>query len=285
MKTHAKFLTLIASLLCFTFISIKSYAASNYSIATQFTFSSDMNIEEGFTLIQPYILYENDTISTKKYSFKATLEEGNRYHYTGTYPNGTTFSIHGSIQILEHSSGTYVEALKREPYRQSIYVKALKEGSTINDCLLECFQNRYVSIKDPTYNITNANSTNIYNHLTSFTISTGEVKQLQYFAIKEGEQTTKPNPPNEEPENPDLPPLPDDSNDEEKEDPPKEPLTPSEPSPNEPNKDPSSSKPSIQKEQTDPILILLICVGALIGFFFLYLLYKTIKGFSSWLKK
>lgn len=67
--------------------------------------------------------------------------------------------------------------------------------------------------------------------------------------------------------------------------PPNEPPTSSEPSPNEPNKDPSSSKPSIQKEQADPILILLICVGAIIGFVFLYLLYKTIKGFSSWLKK
>ena len=186
MKLKLKIITFISILfISLFFLTSKTYASSNYSIATQFTLSSDMNIEEGFTLIKPYILYENDTISTKDYTFQVTPEGENRYHYSGTYPDGSTFSVHASIRIKENASGTYVEALKIEPYRQSIYVKGLKENKTANDCLLECWQNRFITIKDPTYVVSTETTSRIYNHMTSFTISTGEVKNLQYFAMVE----------------------------------------------------------------------------------------------------
>lgn len=82
-----------------------------------------------------------------------------------------------------------VETLKLEPYRQSIYVKGLKENKTANDCLHECWQNRFVTIKDPTYVVSTETTSRIYNHMTTFTISTGEVKNLQYFAMVEKPET------------------------------------------------------------------------------------------------
>lgn len=282
MKLKLKIITFISLLFtCLFFLTPKTYAASNYSIATQFTFSSDMNIEEGFTLIKPYILYENDTISTKDYTFQATKEGENRYHYSGTYPDGSTFSIHASIKILEKTSGTYVEALKLEPYRQSIYIKGLKENKTANDCLLECWQNRFVTIKDPTYVVSTETTTRIYNHLTTFTISTGEVKNLQYLAMVEKEELPSEDLgfPKEDsniskPSNPTLP------DEEEKENP--------NPNPTE-QPDDTTNTPTEPAEETnqgsDPFLAALICLGVLLGLVLIYLIYKGIKALRKWLKK
>ena len=279
MKLKLKILTFISILFtCLFFLTPKTYAASNYSIATQFTFSSDMNIEEGFNLIKPYILYENDTISTKDYTFTAISERENRYHYSGTYPDGSTFSIHASIKILEKTSGTYVEALKLEPYRQSIYIKGLKENKTANDCLLECWQNRFVTIKDPTYVVSTETTSRIYNHMTSFTISTGEVKNLQYFAMVETKELPSEDLgfPKEDyniskPSNPTLP------DDEEKE----------KPNPTEQPNDTTNTPPDSEQtnQGTDPFLAALICLGVLLGLVLIYLIYKGIKAIRKWLKK
>lgn len=269
MKLKLKIITFISVLFtCLFFLTPKTYAASNYSIATQFTFSSDMNIEEGFTLIKPYILYENDTISTKDYTFQAIKEEGNnRYHYTGTYPDGSAFSIHASIQILEKTSGTYVEALKLEPYRQSIYIKGLKENKTANDCLLECWQNRFVTIKDPTYLVSTETTTRIYNHLTTFTISTGEVKQLQYFAMVEKQDTPSEDLGFPKEDNLNKPTLSDKEED---------------------NQNPDhieENPPTEEPKGKDLFLIALICLGVLLGLILIYLIYKGSKVLKAWLKK
>lgn len=263
------------------FFTSNAYASSAYRIATQFTFSSDMNIEEGFRLIKPYILYENDTISTKAFTFTATQEENNWYHYTGAYPDGTSFSIHASIQIKENASGTYVEALKVEPYRQSIYIKGLKEDKTANDCLLECWQNRFVTIKDPSYVVSTETTTRIYNHFTTFTISTGEVKNLQYFAMVETKEL-----PSEDigfPNEPTTPSLPDNDNKEEQK--PDDSNNPENPG----NDDNPNSTPNDKSEKptkdTDPFLGVLICLGVLLGLVLIYLIYKGIKVIKKWLKK
>lgn len=281
-----KLLTITLFLLAFLclFSSSVEAASSSYSIATQFTFSSDMNIEEGFHLIKPYILYENDTISTKSFTFTATQEENNRYHYTGAYPDGTTFSIHASIQIKENASGTYVEALKVEPYRQSIYIKGLKEGKTANDCLLECWQSRYVTIKDPTYVVSTETTTRIYNHFTTFTISTGEVKNLQYFAMVETPELPSEDIgfPNEE-EQPSNPVNPDSDNKEEQK--PDDSNNPESPG-NDDNQTPTpNDKSENPTKDTDPFLGVLICLGVLLGLVLIYLIYKGIKVIKKWLKK
>lgn len=260
MKLKLKILTFITILFISLFcLTPKTYAASNYSIATQFTFSSDMNIEEGFNLIKPYILYENDTISTKSYTFQVTPEGENRYHYSGIYPDGSTFSIHASIRIKENASGTYVEALKIEPYRQSIYIKGLKENKTANDCLLECWKNRFVNIKDPTYLVSTETTSRIYNHMTTFTISTGEIKNLQYFAMVETKET-----PSE-----DLGFPKEDSNI----------SKPTQPDETQTPDDTTNTPPD------DTFLSLLICLGVLLGLAFIYLIYKGIKAIRKWLKK
>ena len=263
-------LEIILFFLIFIFlISIPLNASTTtYSIATQFTFSSDMNMEEGFQLIKPYILYENDTISTKDYTFTATQEEGDWYHYTGTYPDGSPFSIHASIFIIDNASGTYVEALKREPYRQSIYIKGLKENQTANSCLLECWKNRFVTIKEPTYLVTTETTTRIYNHLTTFTISTGEVKQLQYFAMVKKNET----PPEEVgfPKEPTLP----------------APDIPSEETPTTPNLPESPDNVKEESKETQaPFKIALICLGVLLSIVLIYLIIKGVLYFKKWLKK
>lgn len=282
-----KLLTITLFLLAFLclFSSSVEAASSSYSIATQFTFSSDMNIEEGFHLIKRYILYENDTISTKDFTFTATQEENNRYHYTGAYPDGTSFSIYASIQIKENASGTYVEALKVEPYRQSIYIKGLKENKTANDCLLECWQNRYVTIKDPTYVVSTETTTRIYNHFTTFTISTGEVKNLQYFAMVETKELPSEDIgfPNEEEQPSNSGSLDSDNKEEQK---PDDSNNPENPGNDDDNQTPTpNDKAENPTKDTDPFLGVLICLGVLLGLVLIYLIYKGIKVIKKWLKK
>ena len=152
-----KIIVLLAAFVCllttlFTAGMVKTYAASTpYSLATYFTFSCDMDIDKGFELIKPYILYRNDSACFENYTFKAEEENDGFYRYTGTYPDGTPFSIHSKIRIINDPSGTYVEALNFEATRQSIVVTSLRSGKKTSDCLNECWKNRYICVKDPTY--------------------------------------------------------------------------------------------------------------------------------------
>ncbi len=279
-----KILSIFSFLLMTIFILSSSsvYAASSsYHLATYFTFSSDMNIEKGFEYIKPYILYDSSyNACYLDYEFTATHVEDNQYKYTGYYPDGTYFSISTFIKIIDDASGTYVEAqYTKGEYRQSIYVTDLKDGKTTSDCLMECWRNRWMNIKEPTYSIDTGSSPtgNIYNRATSFTTGAGDDYTLLYYAIynpAKNEETTTP--PDDEIQ---IPPgnigdnstqEGDSSSDNEGD--------------SSNNKDDDSTQ-SPQAEEKDPVLIILIIIGGIILLVLGYMLYKVIRSLLSWLNE
>ena len=283
--------TLLKIIAAFTFVltmiislgTIKTYAASSdYSLSTYFTFSSDMDIDKGFELIKPYILYKNDNPCFEDYTFTADEENDGWYNYKGTFPDGNTFSYHTRIRIINDASGTYVESLNTKATRQSIYVTNLKEGKTTSDCLKECFLNRYINIKDPTYSIDKGSEpgSNIYNNMTSFTNGAGETKELQYYAIYDVKGTTTPI--NDEViDIPDNPTTPDENIDNQNDE-------PNVPSDNPLENNTNQNKQNIESQSNNkmnPLNIALICIGAIIGIILIYQIYKLIRLLILWLKR
>ena len=305
-----KIIVLLAAFVCllttlFTAGMVKTYAASTpYSLATYFTFSCDMDIDKGFELIKPYILYRNDSACFENYTFKAEEENDGFYRYTGTYPDGTPFSIHSKIRIINDPSGTYVEALNFEATRQSIVVTSLRSGKKTSDCLNECWKNRYICVKDPTYYMETgfAPNSDIYNHASSYTNGAGENKTLWYYAIYDPSSNpisdnpnneeiidvggnTTPNPSNNE--DVDIPNTPSET---------EEPTTPNNPINNNPqetnnnqNTNSNSNNNQVNKSKDgnnmNPLTIALICIGAIVGIILIYEIYKIIRLLILWLKR
>ena len=272
--------------------TIKTYAASTYSISTYFTFSSDMDIDKGFELIKPYILYKNDNPCFEDYTFKVEDEDEGWYRYIGTYPDGTTFSIHSKIKIMNDASGTYVESMNAYATRQSIIVTHLKEGKTTSDCLSECWKNRFVNVTYPSYTIEKGSTpgSNIYNNLTSYTNGAGETKQLQYYAIYDEKSTPEQTTPDEvidigENTNPNQ----NEDIDIHSNDEPNHQEVVDEPTNND---SPTNTKPnnnqisqSNETNKINPLTITLICVGSIIGLILIYEIYKLIRLLIIWLKR
>ena len=109
-----------------------SAASSNYTtgyhIATQFTFTSDIDIEDGFYTIQQEIVFYNGRPCDDQYEFIATkYNDSGAYKYSGTYPDGKNFSIIATPRVIESNTGSYIEAELPEAWGQIIYVTDLKE--------------------------------------------------------------------------------------------------------------------------------------------------------------
>ena len=311
LKLTSIFTLLLVSIFC---ISTNTYAASSsYSTAHSFTFSSDMDIDEGLDLIKPFILYQDGQPSTLNYTFNYERLEDDWYRFYGTYPDGTTFSVQTGIRIIDNASGTYVSALMTQNYyRQSIYVKELKEGKTTNDCLLECWRNRFVSIKEPTYSVYDQPTQNIYPRMTSFESMAGTFNLMYYAVIENVNYTPDENPEdnannvgdnsgsnNNPTDDPSLndPVIPDDGGNTGNEQPDK---------PNQGgntnnqnnqgstnnnntnnNQSPGDNNPSDSNStnETDPLLIALISIGAILGVVLIAILFKVIKSAILWLKR
>lgn len=308
----------ILSLFTMLFVTIfaittkASAASTHYAIAANFTFSSDMDVDEGFDLIKPFILYYDDAPSTNSYTFNYEQVKDTQYRFSGTYPDGNSYSIYASIRINENASGTYVEALRIEPYRQSIYIKNLNEGKTTNDCLMECFKSRFVCIKYPTYNIQDTPTMNIYTHMTTLENAAG-THHMQYYAVIEnvnftpdddyqdnatnnnttpGGSTTNPDTPDVD--NPtddpslDEPIIPDDGESGSNQTPSTDNNDNQNNNQNGSNNNPSDSNNDNSTDENnskDPLLIALFCAAGLIGFVLIFLLYKVIKHLVLWLKR
>ena len=286
-KLTTVFTLLFVSIFMISFTKADA-ATSKYSIATQFTFSDDMDIDEGFNLIKPYILYQDGTPCFSDYQFNANPEGNNVYHFTGFYPDGSRFSITSTIRILSNASGTYVEAEKIDPYRQTIYIKSLDEGKTSNDCLMECWKNRWVNIVYPTYNLQDTPSQNIYPRTTSFSNAAG-THHLIYYAVIENVNVTPPssddNTGTNNNDNNKLPEinLPTGSDE----------PTVDNGNTNNNNNTPGSSNNNNNNNQSndkntsdkDPVLITLYCIGAVLGIVLIFILYKVIRMIIKWLKR
>lgn len=294
-----------------------SAASSNYTsgyhIATQFTFTSDIDIEDGFYTIQQEILFYNGRPCDDQYEFIATkYNDSGAYKYSGTYPDGKNFSIIATPRVIESNTGSYIEAELPEAWGQIIYVTDLKEGKTINDCLLEAWRSKWVCITEPTYEIED----NLYGiseiHTTTFENAAGTYN-LNYRALSivEYDDSNEPETPsvddstNNDTSNDDnTPQLPGESDNNqggsvEEDNNPSTPETPDESNKTEDNNNTNqndnnnsnnnqssnNNNKEEPKEQTDPFVIALIVIGGTLGFFLLYLLFKFIKMVLSWLKR
>ena len=311
-KSIIKILSLFTFLLSTIFlISTPSVhaASSSYSTAHSFTFSSDMDIDEGLDLIKPFILYQDGQPSTLNYTFNYERLDNGWYRFYGTYPDGTTFSVQTGISIIDNASGTYVSALMTQDYyRQSIYVKELKEGKTTNDCLLECWRNRFVSIKEPTYSVYDQPTQNIYPRMTSFESMAGTFNLMYYAVIENVNYTPDENPEdnannttdntgsnnnnnsNNNPTNPgdDLNNNDNQNNGGDNNQDPSEDLSkPGSSNNNKPNENdpPTDEEIPDDERQYDALDITLIVCGTALGIFLIYLVYKMIKGLVLWLRR
>lgn len=288
-----------------------SAASSNYTtgyhIATQFTFTSDIDIEDGFYTIQQEILFYNGRPCDDQYEFIATkYNDSGAYKYSGTYPDGKNFSIIATPRVIESNIGSYIEAELPEAWGQIIYVFDLKEGKTINDCLLEAWRSKWVCITEPTYEIED----NLYGiseiHTTTFENAAGtynlNYRALSVVVYDDSDEPTVDNSTNgdnnpqlpgesennqggsvDDDNNPSTPETPDESNKTED----NNNINQNDNNNNNSNNNQSSNNNNKEepKEQTDPFVIALIVIGGTLGFFLLYLLFKFIKMVLSWLKR
>ena len=269
-----------------------------------------MDIDEGFDLIKPFILYQNGQPSTSNYTFNYERLDNGWYRYYGTYPDGSTYSMQTAITTIDNASGTYVSALMtKDYYRQSIYVKDLKPGKTTNDCLLEVWRDKFVSIKEPTYSIFDQPTQNIYTRMTSFESAAGTFN-LMYYAVIEnvnyapdenpddnannaGDSGSTDNTPTDDPSL-DGPIIPDDgTNDNGNQNPPQtgednnNDNNNNNQQPNNPNnqqpQDPSDN--TDVKDDSSQIKTILIVTGSVVGIGLIYLLYLIFKAIIVWLKR
>ena len=308
-KSIIKILSLFTFLLSTIFListpSVEA-ASSSYSTAHSFTFSSDMDIDEGLDLIKPFILYQDGQPSTLNYTFNYEKLDNGWYRFYGTYPDGTTYSVQTGISIIDNASGTYVSALMTQDYyRQSIYVKELKEGKTTNDCLLECWRNRFVSIKEPTYSVYDQPTQNIYPRMTSFESMAGTFNLMYYAVIENVNYTPDENPEdnannttdnsgsnnnnntNNNPTNPGDD-LNNNDNQNNNQDPSEDLSKPGSSNNNKPNEnDPPTDNqtPEEEEREYDALDITLIVCGTALGIFLIYLVFKMIKGLVLWLRR
>ena len=301
-KILSLFTFLFASIFLISTPSVEA-ASSSYSIAPSFTFSSDMDIDEGLDLIKPFILYQDGQPSTSNFTFNYEKGDGNWYRFYGTYPDGSNYSIHTAITIIDNASGTYVSAMMTQNYyRQSIYVKELNEGKTTNDCLLECWRDKFVSIKEPTYSVIDEPTQNIYPHMTSFESAAGTYNLMYYAVIENVNYTPDENPEdnannttdnsgsNNNPTNPgdDLGNNDNQNNGENNNQDPSDDLSkPGSSNNNKPNENdpPTDNQTPEEEREYDALDITLIVCGTALGIFLIYLIFKMIKGLVLWLRR
>lgn len=270
-----KFISLFSILftILFTF-TLSSYARSNvYEITSFFTFTSDMNIDEGFKKIESYILLKNGKPSTDPFTFTYLKMHDNQYSYKGTFYDNESYSIIAYIKIIDSKYGTYVEAESDNVDYQVLVATSLKSGATLNDCLEEAWKSRWVNRIDPTWNSPN-NGTFTYLE-TPYTTGAGEAKNLIYKAKID---TTAYNPkPSETPseggsssgDNQGSTTNPGETN----------------PGGSTTNPNPSDQNNSSNNKKLDPVMIVLITISSILGLILLYYIYKLIRMLVLWFQR
>ena len=140
-------------LLTIILANVNTFAAtSTYDIATNFIFTTDINVEEGFELIKPYILIKDGFPSSESFTFDVIPTNAeNEYTFKGKYPNGETFTAFTYIKKIESKCGSYIEAENIDVHYQALVAKKLNEDKTLNDCLDEAWRSFWTNIRFPEY--------------------------------------------------------------------------------------------------------------------------------------
>lgn len=265
-KTILKILSVFSLfLLTIILVTVNTFAStSTYDIATNFIFTTDMNVEEGFELIKPYILIKDGFPSTESFTFDVIPTNAeNEYTFKGKYPNGETFTAFTYIKEIESKCGSYIEAENIDVHYQALVAKKLNEDKTLNDCLDEAWRSFWTNIRFPEYKAP-VNGTDTYLESSYMAGNTKEFV-LRYIAKMTSNSSnngssnsggTNTGGTNSGSNNQGGNAEGDGGG----------------------NNSPNNSK-------ADPAMIVLISVGAILGLVLLFYLYKLIRMIIKWLKK
>ena len=264
-KTILKILS-VFSLFLLTIIlaNINTYAAtSTYDIATNFIFTTDMNVEEGFELIKPYILIKDGFPSNESFTFNVIPTNAeNEYTFKGKYPNGETFTAFTYIKKIESKCGSYIEAENIDVHYQALVAKKLNEDKTLNDCLDEAWRSFWSNIRFPEYKAP-ANGTDTYLESSYMAGNTKEFV-LRYVAKMASNSGNNSGGSNNSGTNTGG------SNSG---------------SNNQGGTGEGGNNNKTNNSKADPVMIVLISVGGVLGLVLLFYLYKLIRMIIKWLKR
>lgn len=262
-KTILKILS-VFSLFLLTIIlaNVNTYAAtSTYDIATNFIFTTDMNVEEGFELIKPYILIKDGFPSSESFTFDViSTNVENEYTFKGKYPNGETFTAFTYIKKIESKCGSYIEAENIDAHYQALVAKKLNEDKTLNDCLDEAWRSFWTNIRFPEYKAP-VNGTDTYLESSYMAGNTKEYV-LRYVAKMASNSSNNGSSHNSGTN-----------------------TGGNSGSNNQGGTGEGGNNNNTNKSKTDPVMIVLISLGTILGLVLLFYLYKLIRMIIKWLKK
>lgn len=267
-KTILKILSVFSLfLLTIILINVNTYAASEtYDIATNFIFTTDMNVEEGFELIKPYILIKDGFPSSESFTFDVIPTNAeNEYTFKGKYPNGETFTAFTYIKKIESKCGSYIEAENIDVHYQALVATKLNEDKTLNDCLDEAWRSFWSNIRFPEYKAP-TNGTNTYLESSYMAGNTKEYV-LRYFA-KMASNSSNNGSSNNSGSSSGTNTGGNNSG-----------------SNNQGGTGEGGNNNNTNNSKTDPVMIVLISVGGVLGLVLLFYLYKLIRMIIKWLKK
>lgn len=252
-----KFISLFSILftILFSFTFISQAASSTYNVAFKFTFTSDMNIEEGFSKIKPYLLLKNGIPSSEDFEFNYTNTSGNSYNFKGTYPDGKNYSYIIGIKIIDSKYGTYVEAQEDDIKYQVLIATKLNDNATLNDCLNEAWTSRWHNIKYPEYKAPNTGTT---SYLESDVIAGNGTAYTLKYQSKIDSVNNNPNQGST--------------------------TNPGETKPN-PEGSGNGQNNSNNNKKLDPVMIVLITISSIFGLILLFYIYKLIRMLIIWFQR
>lgn len=263
-KTILKILS-VFSLFLLTIIlaNVNTYAATScYDIATNFIITTDMKVEEGFELIKPYILIKDGFPSSESFTFEVIpMNVENEYTFKGKYPNGETFTAVTFIKKIESKCGSYIEAENIDVHYQVLLAKKLNEDKTLNDCLDEAWRSFWTNIRFPEYKAP-VNGTETYLESSYMAGNTKEFV-LRYVAKMASNSSN-----NGSSNNSGTNTGGNNSG-----------------SNNQGGTGEGENNNNSNNSKADPVMIVLISVGAILGLVLLFYLYKLIRMIIKWLKR
>ena len=272
MKTIIKICSIISVFVLSLMLIPKTYAsislADGYSICSSFTFSEDMPIDEGLEMIKPYILLYEDEFIEEDYDFTWECLSGTRYEFRCKFANNKILNVQTNITILANTSGKYVVAESWDPRKEVIYVfeDSLDDGKTVNDCLSEVWNERWMCNRDPQFNIPTDLVGESEVYVGNYVAYDNEVHEVKYKAIIDSSSSEGIQKPTDTPNTNTPTEKPGDTN-----------------TPNDTVDDSNNFFDNITESDTNSIL--LIGLGTVVLIAIIFIIYKIGKVMVMWLRR
>lgn len=273
---------MVVSVLFYKGINV-SAETIDYKIAHSFTITSDIEVDNAFKLIKPYILYKNNKPCNEDFNFEAKQDKDGFYKFQGTYPNMVRFSFIAKPKVVPRTNASYVFAATDYFQNVSIFINNKDQGVSVSDCLKEAWRSNFVLVPD----FTGAISTNIGEPLKLLSTKgfiNGKDTTVNYYAVEDKGDINIPEDPNPEvkpPTDDNIPSNPGGNND-----------SNIDQEGNNNNNNNNTNPPNItplpnntNNSNVNPITVALIIIGSIVGIIIFIELYKLIKVLILWLRE